>query len=950
MSRQNPAKDFPPIRIHLLGRFFIERQNHPVQLSTRKTESLLAYLVLHPERHGREKLAALFWGDSSDTEARNSLRNALAVINKKLGHNLLLVDRQSISINPEHPYHVDALEFEAQAGNFLAAHTSDPHQVNIDLYQDDLLADYYDEWIFPLREHYRSLLIKTLLQIAQQMRSQSEYEKAIDHARKVITLDPANERAHQQIMFCHAAMGNRNAAIQQFDECQRILMEELGVEPAAETVALYEWIKQTHIESNPLETRITNLPISLTSFIGRKRELNEVKEKIKSTRLLTLTGPGGSGKTRLAIQLGTDLIDSFKHGVWWVDLTALTDASLVPHSIAKSLGVREVAGQSLVETLAHFLQSKHLLLILDNCEHLIEPCAHIAHYLSERCDHLKILATSREVLSVSGEQTWLVPALSLPATQEISIVDLLLEYEGIQLFVERAQTTNAGFTLTETNASFVTQICSRLDGIPLAIELAAARTRLLTPQQIADRLNDRFQLLTNGSRAAPARHQTLQAVMDWSYELLNEKEQRLFRSLAVFSGGWDLNSVEAICSANGYLEKSEILNLLSNLADKSLVICENAQNGKLRYRMLETVRQYALEALTRSSEAYELRAYHLDHYLNLVETVNAHLGFFLPDQEMLTWLGVLIPEHDNLRAAIHFCEANPSYTEAGLKMAGNLHWYFMVHSHLSEGRDWIKKLQASKADVSPEVQAQAYLTSGFLACWQGDFSSARPDLQTSLNLFEELHDKAGMAFSLHGLGFAANGLGEHTEAGQCFGRCLQIARETDDKWLITIALHFIAIGSSFQGNHELARTQFEECIRLVQEGHGNIQGIAFSEFHLGRIARIHGDFRSSFAHHKTGLELFMRMGDLRGIGYSLFGFACLAQTEEKPHHAARLFGAMESIREKLGALLEAVLQVEYEQTRSVVQELLEEGLFTELWNEGHGMAVEQAAHLALNPK
>jgi tetratricopeptide (TPR) repeat protein len=232
--------------------------------------------------------------------------------------------------------------------NFLASPTSDPQQVNIELYQNDLLSDFYDEWIFPLREHYRSLFIKTLLHITQQLRSQSEYEKAIDHARKVITFDPANERAHQQIMFCQTARGNRNAALKQYEECKQMLMEELGVEPAAETIALYEWIKQTPAETNPLETRITNLPISLTSFIGRKRELNEVKEMIKSTRLLTLTGPGGSGKTRLAIQLGTDLIDSFHHGVWWVDLTALTDKSLVSHSIAKSLGVREVASINLL--------------------------------------------------------------------------------------------------------------------------------------------------------------------------------------------------------------------------------------------------------------------------------------------------------------------------------------------------------------------------------------------------------------------------------------------------------------------------------------------------------------------------------------------------------------------------------------------------------------------------
>ena len=950
MSRKISAQNKTQLHISVLGRFRIEQQTQPVQLPTRKTEALLAYLVLHPQRHGREKLAALFWGDSSDTEARNSLRNALAVLNKKLGHDLLLIDRQSVAINPAYPLWVDAFEFESQAGRCLAAPISDPKQVDLDLYQSDLLSDHYDEWIFPLREYYRSLFLKILLQITQHLRSQSEYEKAIEHAYKVLKFEPVNERAHQHIMFCHAAMSNRNAALKQYEECHRILAEELGVNPAAETTELYEQIKQSSTGVSPLEARLTNLPHSLTSFIGRKREINEIKQMFSFTRLLTLTGPGGSGKTRLALQVGTELLDSFKDGVWWVDLTALTDSSLVPYSIAKSLGAHEVAHQSLDETLAHFLHAKHLLLILDNCEHLIEPCARITQFLGERCSKLTILATSREALNGVGEQTWPVPTLSLPDSQKITLLNLLLEYEGIRLFDERARTANPDFTLTEQNASSVAQICSRLDGIPLAIELAAARTKILTPEQIDARLDDRFRLLTNGVRTAPPRHQTLQAVMDWSYELLNEKEQRLLRTLAVFSGSWDLDAAETICSASGYLEKSAIIDLVSKLADKSLVLREKDLNGKSRYRMLETVRQYAWEALVRSGESYDAQKHHLDHYLKVVETINPHLGFFLTDKETFAWLGVLIPDHDNLRAAIHFCKENPACVETGLKLAGSLHWYFLVQNRLSEGRDWIRTLHANETAVSPPIQAQAFLTSGFLACWQGNFISARPSLEASLKLFEEINNKSGIAFSLHGLGFAANGLGEHTEAGQCFGRCLQIAREIEDKWLVSIALHFIAIGTSFQGNYELARSQFEECIILMKDGHGSAQGIAFSEFHLGRIARIYGNFESTFAHHKTGLELFMRMGDLRGIGYSLFGFACLAQAEENPQHAAKLFGAMDAIRENLGALLEAVLQVEYEQTCFIVQEMLGEERFTAMWAEGHGMAVKQAVHLALSSR
>jgi len=438
--------------------------------------------------------------------------------------------------------------------------------------------------------------------------------------------------------------------------------------------------------------------------------------------------------------------------------------------------------------------------------------------------------------------------------------------------------------------------------------------------------------------------------MDWSYDLLKDKEQRLFRSLAVFSGSWELDATEMICSSSGHLEKSEILDLLSNLVDKSLVIQDRAQNGKSRYRLLETIRQYALEALTRSNELHKVQKYHLDHYLRLVESAKPHLGFFLPDKEMLAWLGILIPEHDNLRATITFCEANPFYAEAGLKMAGNLHWYFLLYNRLSEGRNWITKLRANGATVSPPVQAQSYLTSGFLACWQGDFASARPDLEASLSLFEEINDGAGISFSLHGLGFAANGLGEHAEAGQYFGKCLQTARKMDDKWIISIALHFIAIGTSFQGNYELARSQFEECISLMKEGYGTAQGIAFSEFHLGRIARIHGDLTSAQHHHTIGLELFARMGDKRGIGYSLIGFACLAHAQEEPQRVARLFGAADALRKELGTFLEAVLQIEYEQTYSATREMLGEQDFESIWTEGHELPLEQALQIALSPE
>lgn len=946
MPQRKPAKGTGRLNIYLLSSFRIERGAESIQLPTRKVESLLAFLVLNQEKHSREKLAALFWGDSSDAEARNSLRNALAVINKKLGHNLLVVDRRNVEVNSDYPLWVDVLEFSSQADSFLAEPVPDPGQIMLRLYQTDLLSEFYDDWIFPHREYYRSLFIEASLQLTQQMRSRSEYNKAIEVARRVLMFDPVNERAHQHLMFCFMMQGDRSSALRQYEICQHALREELGVEPMPATIALYEWVKQTPDDIRPFESRITNLPIPHTSFIGRKHEIAEIQHLLSSTKLLTLTGAGGSGKTRLAIQLATDLLDSFEDGVWWVDLAPLTDKSLVLATMAKALGVKETANQTLLDTLRNILRPKQLLLVIDNCEHLIETCTEIALHLLEACPSLKIIATSRESLGIKVERAWYVPTLSLPDPHRISLVDLLMEYEGIRLFVERAITARADFALTDRNASFVAEICRQLDGIPLAIELAAAKIKVLSVEQIAARLSDMFQLLTGGSRAALPRHQTLQAALDWSYDLLTTKERLLFCRLAVFSGGWTLEAMEAVCSTSDF-EGDEVVDLLSSLVDKSLIIREEMPDGGSRYRMLETIRQYTHDALSRTGEMETFQERHLDYFVNLAEAANPHLGFFLPDPQIASWANILEPEQDNLWTAFKFCRMDPSHKEPGLRMAAMLHWFWFVRGYFTEGRNLLDQLLAESGEVSLPVQAQAFLSAGFLACWQGDFSAARTSLKKSLKAFEEMEEPAGIAFSLHGLGFAANGLGDHAQAGALFGRCQELARKIGDKWLLSFALHFIAIGSSFQGNYQLAVSQFEECIKLIRGGAGNLPGVAFSLFHLGRIARLQGDHKSAHIHYSEGIGLFWQMGDRRGIGYSLSGFACLALAEEETVRAARLIGAVDSIREDLGILLETILQFEFEQTRIAVQQAMGREKYDSAWADGHALPLELAVQFAI---
>ncbi|HEX9076869.1 MAG TPA: BTAD domain-containing putative transcriptional regulator, partial [Anaerolineae bacterium] len=611
MARRAASRPSGVLGVFLLGAFRVERDSHPLHLTHRKVELLFAYLILHPQEHSREKLAALFWGDSSDIHARHSFRTALTAIRKAFGDKILLADRTTVQINPAYPIWVDAVEFERTVEGAPSAESAPSAQGDpsaLDLYQGDLLADFYDDWILPEREHYRDLYLTALLRLVQEMRALSEYERAIAYAQRVLASEPTNERAHQHLIFCYVALGNRTAALKQYAECVRILRDDLAVEPTRETTALAEWIERAPAAHPPSEARLTNLPIPLTSFIGRKREMAEGKRLIASQRLVTLTGAGGSGKTRLAIQIATDLVDAFRDGVWWVELAALTEGALVPQAVAQALGVREVPNQPLSETLVHFLHARQLLLVLDNCEHLVNACAELAIELLSVCPDLKVLATSREALGLTGEVAWPVPTLALPDPKQVSLQDLLMQFEGIRLFVERAVVVKPDFVVTPQNARAVVEVCRRLDGIPLAIELAAARIKILTVEHIAARLDDRFNLLTTGSRTALPRQKTLRATIDWSYDLLIPETQKLFRRLSVFAGGFTLDAAEAVCTDES-LERSTVLKELSRLVDRSLVLVEQ-QDRTERYRMLETIRDYAYGKLVELSEADEIRKKH----------------------------------------------------------------------------------------------------------------------------------------------------------------------------------------------------------------------------------------------------------------------------------------------------------------------------------------------------
>jgi predicted ATPase len=483
----------------------------------------------------------------------------------------------------------------------------------------------------------------------------------------------------------------------------------------------------------------TNLPAQLTSFVGREREMAEVRRLLGTTRLLTLTGSGGCGKTRLAYQTAADVLDDYADGVWVVELAALSDTELVPPTVASALGIREQPGQPIVATLPSYLKAKRLLLVLDNCEHLLEACATFADSLLRCCPGVRLLATSREALGISGESTYRVPSLSTPDVHQLPPLDKLTQYEAVRLFVERGLAVRSTFMVTNQNAPSLAQVCSRLDGIPLAIELAAALVRGLSVEQISDRLDDPFRLLTGGSRTGLRRQQTLRATLDWSHALLSETEKVLFRRLAVFTGGWTLEAAEGICSGESgeetVIERADVLGLLLRLIDRSLVAAEEGAVEE-RYRLLETIRQYALEKLRDSGEGVALRERHRDWFLALIEDSVAGLE----GRDRGYWMTRLKREHDNLRAALDFTQSDDGGAEAELRLVTALGGFWMGLPNVTEARERYPHALARSQGLSPKLRALALSWAGNFEIVCANILKAESLLKEAVALFRQIGD------------------------------------------------------------------------------------------------------------------------------------------------------------------------------------------------------------------
>src|SRR5829696_130377 len=727
-----------------------------------------------------------------------------------------------------------------------------------------------------------------------------------------------------------------------------------------------------------LDVQPNHLPLQPTPLVGREREIGEVAERVRSEemRLLTLTGPGGTGKTRLGLQAAADVLEEFSDGVFFVALATITEPELVASTIALALGVKESAEQSLMESLKNYLRDRRLLLVLDNFEQVLEGAPLVGELLGS-CPKLKVLATSRIPLRLYGEQEYLVPPLSLLDPKVMPLLEVLTQYEAVKLFVQRARAVKTDFNVTNDNAPAVAEICARLDGLPLAIELAAVRTRMLPPQKMLERLGNRLELLKGGARDLPTRQQTLRGTIDWSYELLEEEEKTLFGRLSVFSGGRTLEAIEEICDPEGELDALEVM---ESLLEKSLLRQEVGVEGEPRFVMLETVHEYAREKLQESGEEQEIKRAYAQYFLALAEEGESEVR----GPEAATWLERLEAEHDNMREALSW-SLEQEKIELGLRLAGALWRFWWMRSHYSEGRRWLENALAVEGRGSPSARALALAGIGEIASHQGDLDQAQEACQEGLELLAH-EASAAKIYLLLSLGKVARMREDYTWATQVNEESVALSRERRDAWGLASSLLSSALVTQIQGDSEKATELYEESMNLFREW-GDKQGLAFCSLNLGLVAITQGDLVRAAKLTEEAVALFRELGsrgdvsvNLNNLGWIAFlrndlgkavdlykqsmalawetgmytvvlddlvGFACLAGAQGDAVRAAQLCGAAEALHEATGYPRDPISQAEMEPYVASGRSQIHEAVWEKSWEEGRTMTLEEAVSYAL---
>ncbi len=911
------------VQIRLFGAFAVRVGEEVVPEGAwrlRKAKSLVKLLALAPERRvHRERATELLWPERAADAAANNFHQALYVARRAFeaagadASAVLPLRDDMLVLYPGGRVEVDVDAFDAAVVRARETGELGDYRAALGLYGGELLPeDRFEAWAAGRREALSEAQLGMLLELSARLAEGGDTGAAVEALEQAVVINPLHEAAHRALMRQFAQAGRRQQALAQYHQLREALRRELEAEPDPQTARLYRaLLRGEEAEPDPSEAEPAqqtgrtprgvpaeparhNLPIALTSFVGRDRELREVARLLDRNRLLTLTGAGGAGKTRLGLEAAGARVSACRDGVWLVELAGLSDPALVPAATASALGLTLPSQRPAVEGLSAQLAGWLTLLILDNCEHLIAACALLAERLLGACPELRILATSREPLRVPGEVTWRVPSLALPTSGRSVSPSELASNESVRLFCERARDVAPGFALGEDNAGAVAEICSRLDGMPLALELAAARVGALSPAQIAERLGDCLAVLTAGSRSALDRQQTLRATLSWSHDLLTSAERALFRRLAVFAGTFALEGAEEVAAGEG-VDKRQVADLLGRLVDKSLVVTEEDSDG-YRYRLLEPMRQYARESLVEAGEAAALEARHQAFYLEVARDADpesAAAGTIVaPDR--------LEADHDNLRAALGWALRHEP--RQALALAVHMWPMWMARSHFQEGSRWLEAALAAAPEPT-ELRAEALRAACGLEVRLG-----RPERLSELGserveIFRALGDRSAVAHALDEVGVYEYMAGRYDRAERLYAESGALGEELDDRKVAAAVLHSQGVLAQCRSDFASAREALLDSLALLRElppGDGD----RFFRVHtVGLFVAGEGPGGAPRLYFEETVQFFRRVDAWRAIGYVLAGLGDVARAQRLSEPAReRLTESLAHFREARDAM------------------------------------------------
>lgn len=947
------------MEVLLLGPLEVRDRGRALNVRGSRPRALLALLALNAGRvMPADRLIELLWGDEPPASAANALQVHISALRKVLEpqgppYRLLISDRSGYALRVD-TEHVDFSRFErlverahialkrrelAQCAELVSQALSQ--------WRGAALADIADQpWSIGEARRLEELRVAAEEDRVEAALALGGHSELIPGLEALVSRYPLRERLSGQLMLALYRSGRQGEASDVYQRTRETLVDGLGMEPGPELQQLLKAIiNQDRSLGVPIQERLPprldNLPATLTSFVGRTQEMAQLSSLLATTRMLTLTGPGGIGKTRLAIEVARSLVDNFERGVWLTNLGSLTDPGLAPQAVGSVLLVRSTGGQAPTDALTSYLSNRHCLLLFDNCEHWIDACARLAEAVVTSCPLVTVLATSREALGVAGEVVWPVPALELPELTPNRSISAASECGAVELFRQRAESAIGSFRLDDGGLQTTINVCRQLDGIPLAIELAAARLKVISLDELSARLRDRFQVLIGGSRTALPRHQTLRAAIDWSYDLLSEIERSQLRMLSIFAGGFTLEAAEAVCGdrPRGGVD---VLEVVSSLVRKSLVQVDRS-DFEVRYRLLDTIREYAYEKLGETDQLGTAGLRHVEFYLDLAERAAPQLR----GPGATVWMARLEREHDNIRAAIRWSlEVRNADRFSRLLVA--MWWYWYVRCFFEEGRRWLEIALTDLQPSSPSRRVALLLGSGQLAWAQGDHETDQTMFETALSLAKDGSDELLLGHALLRLSLADYAAGRMNLTEQHLEDSIRLLRKHGQASWLGEALNNLGWVRAFELNdYSGAALLLDESLSIARKcgDQWALQEVLDS---IANLKTATGDADAAEAFQEESLRICSALGDAWSLPRTLTGFVRMAVARGQAERALRLSGAAAKLRDDVGMVLMAAEQAHLDPLIEVARAKIPADLANAAWSEGSQMTMNEAVTYALS--